>query len=75
MSKNDSIDIEQEIVVDKSISAPINKNQVVGKVVFKSGDNILGETNLLANEAIEKINFINQTDKIIKKWFYVLRKV
>jgi len=73
--KNDQVEVEQEIVIDKNISAPINKNQVVGKVVFKSGDNILGETNLLSNERIEKINVINQTDKILKKWFYVLRKM
>ena len=48
--KNDKLDVEQEIIIDKNISAPINKDQVVGKVIFKSGDNILGEANLLANE-------------------------
>ncbi len=71
--KNDKLDVEQEIIIDKNISAPINKDQVVGKVIFKSGDNILGEANLLANEKIEKINVISQTDKILKKWFYVFR--
>jgi len=71
--KNDKLDVEQEIIIDKNISAPINKDQVVGKVIFKSGDNILGEANLLANEKIEKINVLSQTDKILKKWFYVFR--
>lgn len=72
--KNDKLDIEQEVIVDSKISAPIEKNQVVGKVIFKSGDNILGETNLLSNEEVEKVNVLNQTDKILNKWFYVLRK-
>ena len=70
--KNDKLDVEQEIIIDKNISAPINKDQVVGKVIFKSGDNILGEANLLANEKIEKINVLSQTDKILKKWFMCL---
>ncbi len=72
-NKNDSLEMEQEVIISKSVSAPIEKNQILGKVIFKSGDNVLGEVNLVSNDEIEKINFINQTNKILNKWFYLFR--
>lgn len=72
--KNEEFELEQEIVIEKMVDAPIKENQVLGKVIFKNGENVLGEINLVSCENVEKINFINQTKKILQKWFYLFRK-
>ena len=71
--KNEDFELVQEIVIEKMVDAPIKENQVLGKVIFKNGENVLGEVNLVSCENVEKISFITQTKKILQKWFYLFR--
>ena len=41
------------------IFAPIKKDEIVAKLVVKNGNDILKEFNLMAEEDIEKTNFLN----------------
>lgn len=74
IKKQNEINIEQEIVLDDKIEAPIQKDQVVGEVVFKLDGEIVGRTKLISGEDVEKIGIFNMSKKIIKNWFYLFRK-
>ena len=52
----------------KNISQPALTPEEAEKKLIKLNKEI--ESN---NEKIEKINVLSQTDKILKKWFYVFR--
>lgn len=74
IKKQNEINIEQEIVLDDKIEAPIQKDKVVGEVVFKLDGEIVGRTKLISGEDVEKIGIFNMSKKIIKNWFYLFRK-
>lgn len=74
IKKQNEINIEQEIVLDDKIEAPIQKDKVVGEVVFKLDGEIVGRTKLISGENVEKIGIFNMSKKIIKNWFYLFRK-
>ncbi len=73
ISKNDDVNVEQEVVVDENIQAPIHKGQELGMVNYKIAGNVVQSVSLVANEDVEKINFFNMGKKIISKWFYLFR--
>ena len=56
-----------------NIYAPVQKNQVIGKVTFKRGEEILGETNLITGEEIKKQSVVNMISEVYEKWFKLLR--
>lgn len=49
--------IEKEIVMLDSVTAPVKKGDVLGKVTYKLNGVTVGENPIIANETIEKINF------------------
>lgn len=53
------------------IKAPIKENDVVGKLIYKSGDEVIAEYEIKASENIEKISFFIA----FKNLFYGLIKV
>ena len=42
--------------LNEKISAPVEKGQVLGKVTVKSGDEIVYEGNLVADEAVSRLS-------------------
>lgn len=55
LSKGESAGIEYSLEICENVEAPVEKNQLLGKITAKSGDNIIGEYNLVAKEDIRKI--------------------
>lgn len=54
-SKLDIKTLKQELIgVPKSVDAPLNKNQVLGKVQYKLGNDIVATVDLVPNKAVEK---------------------
>jgi len=51
--------IEKEVVIPQSISAPVKKGDVVGKIVYKLDGKIIGENPVVADNGVGKINFWN----------------
>ena len=49
--------VQCEIKIDESIAAPVKKGTAVGKIIYRSGDEILGEVPIHTTETIEKIGF------------------
>lgn len=73
VQKGQEKNIEQEINLPEEIEAPIEKGQIVGEVIYKQDGKETARTNLIANETIKKLTFINMLEKVYSTWFRVLR--
>ncbi len=57
--------LKAEIIYKGPIHAPINKNEIIGKIYIKYKDDLLGEYDLFASESIKKINIFSRLIKSI----------
>ena len=53
--KGEKDKIEYSVEICESVEAPVEKNQLLGKITAKSGDNVIGEYKLVSAEHIRKI--------------------
>lgn len=65
--------INTNIVLPEKITAPVNKGDKIGEVVFSLGDKQLNSINLVASNSIQKLDLGNMLVFVIKNWFYLLR--
>ncbi len=64
-----SKDVKAETELYEKVAAPVKKGDVVGKVVYKSGDIVLGEETVYAAEDVEKMTYFELFSRIISKYF------
>ena len=57
---------EYSVDVCENVEAPVEKNQLLGKVTVKSGDNIIGEYSIVSKEAIKKITLWDFMEGFLK---------
>lgn len=55
--KGDSTKLETVIELSESVEAPIEKEQVVGNISYKIGNEIVAQTNIVTKDSVEEINF------------------
>ena len=70
IKKGESKNVEQTINVPDKISAPINKGDVVGNIVYTVDGNEISRVNIIANETVEKNNLINMINYVFTKWSF-----
>ena len=73
IKKGDTGNITQNIVINENIQAPIKTGDVLGTIQYKSGEEIILERNLLAQNDIPKTTLWNITTNLYKKWFNMCR--
>ena len=73
VKKGESNNITQNIEMNNTVSAPIKQGDVLGKVQYKSGDNVILEKSIVADRAIEKSTLWNITTNLYLKWFNMCR--
>ena len=74
MNKKSEGNIEQEIIINDNVSAPIEAGQVLGKVEFKVDGEVVASVDLVAENDVAKLNIFTMGKRILKKWFYLFRK-
>ena len=67
VSKPDAQRVEFSIEMADGVSAPIKVGDKVGKVVYKLRGEQIGESDILATERVDKINFFGLLVKILSK--------
>ena len=67
--KGELKNVEMFYEIPESVTAPIKQYDIVGKITYKIGDEILGTSNIYVNEEIDKISFADIFFKIIKNLF------
>lgn len=73
IKKGDTGNIEQNVVINENITAPIKMGDVLGKIQFKTGEEIILERNLLAETDVAKTTLWNITTNLYEKWFNMCR--
>ena len=73
IKKGDTGNITQNVIINENISAPIKQGDVLGRIEFKIGDEVILEKNLVAEKDVEKTTLWNITTNLYLKWFNMCR--
>lgn len=74
LKKSDNFDITQEVeLLNSNIEAPIQANQVIGKMNFYNGNELLSSVNLIAETEISKKSFLNVLKENLESWVNLLK--
>ena len=71
--KGQTVNISTTVILPDSVSAPVTKGDKLGEVVFKLGEDTLASIDLISNDTVKKINFVNMLEHVSKSWFNLLR--
>lgn len=73
VKKEKSQNITTNIYIPNVISAPVTKGQNIGEIVYSIEGKDIAKVNVIANENIKKLNYINMSSKILGNWFSLFR--
>lgn len=66
IKKDRENEIEKIYTIPEKLQAPLAKGEIIGKIQYKYGDELIGESDIIVNEDIEKTNTFNIFLNIIK---------
>ncbi|MBQ8545870.1 MAG: D-alanyl-D-alanine carboxypeptidase [Clostridia bacterium] len=69
LNKGEEARIEKEIQLNDYLVAPIKKNEVVGKIIYKLDGQIIQECDIISSETVNKITFFEYLLKVLKNLF------
>ncbi|MBR2346817.1 MAG: D-alanyl-D-alanine carboxypeptidase [Clostridia bacterium] len=67
MKKSDSGEVKMTVDLPERLTAPIEKGEVVGEVMFSTGETELGRVEIVANESVDGMSFGNMILAILGK--------
>lgn len=73
MKKKEDGNVEQEVIINGDIIAPIQKGDVLGNVFYRVNGEGVASVELVADSSVEKLSFFNMGKRVVKKWFYLFR--
>lgn len=73
IEKGKDKNIEQNLIIDEKLSAPIYAGQKIGEISFSLDGEILTSTNIVAKDNVEKLNLFTMSKQVIYKWANLLR--
>lgn len=69
INKDDKNNIEEKIIIEDPLVAPISKGQVIGKVQYLLSDKVVAETDIMTTMDIEIIPVPSIFKRILSKWY------
>ncbi|MBQ7004926.1 MAG: D-alanyl-D-alanine carboxypeptidase [Clostridia bacterium] len=66
LSKGEADKIEYTVEIAENVQAPVEKNQILGKVTAKAGDNIIGQYSLIAEDGVRKLTIFDCAERFLK---------
>ncbi len=73
IEKGKDKNIEQNLLLEDTISAPIAAGQKLGEVSFTLDGNTLSTVDIIAKNEVEKLNLFTMSKKVICSWIDLLR--
>ncbi len=73
IKKGQEKEVVQNIQIQDSISAPIEKGQKLGEITYTLQNEVIDRIDVVAKENIEKMTLWNRTKETLKEWFCLLR--
>jgi len=62
--------IEKQMEVPETVPAPVRQGDVLGKVIFKADGEVIGETELIALETVERQGVWGMYQKLVTQLFF-----
>lgn len=69
VNKKDSDKIVEKIIMEDPITAPISKDQVIGKVQYLLNNDVISESDIISTMEIDIIPVPSLFEKLISKWY------
>ena len=73
IKKGKDKNIEQNIDLPSSISAPVVAGQKLGEVTFSLDGEVISKTDIIAKDNVDKVNLFNISKKVYYSWVSLLR--
>lgn len=73
MKKGGDKDLVQNIILDDSVVAPISKGQKIGEVNYSINGEVVGSSNIVAANDVNKIGLWNMTSFLYENWYRLIR--
>ena len=73
VKKGQESSITQETYLPDTISAPVNKGDIIGYVEFKLENQVIKKINIVSDSEVKSANLWNITTNLYKTWFNMLR--
>lgn len=71
LSKSEAENIKTKYLLPQEIEAPVDKGTKIGKALFYVGEELLGESDIIADNSIARHDFKTMLGKIINNWLNV----
>lgn len=68
VDKSDAAKAEEIVDIPDFIPAPVKAGQKIGSITYKVGDKVIGTSDIVANDSVDKISFFTILPKILR-WF------
>lgn len=69
LPKEQKGNITYECQLQEKVKAPVKKGDIVGKVIYKSGQTVIGECDVTAGETVEKMTFFQLFKRALSCYF------
>ena len=73
ITKGNDANIDKQISLNKDISAPIFKGDILGTAEFSIDNKNISTVNLVATSDVVKFNILSISRKVLVNWFYLFR--
>ena len=73
IKKGQDKNIEQQLEIPDTISAPIEQGEVLGTIVYRLNGEEIGNVNIIAEKSVKRNSAFHMIEYVYAKWFSLLR--
>lgn len=73
IEKGQESNVVQNVSIEKNLSAPIEKGQKLGEVIYSLNDKVIATSDIVADESVDKINILGISKNVFWSWLSLLR--
>ncbi len=73
IEKGQDKNIEQQLEIPDTISAPIEQGEVLGTIVYRLNGEEIGNVNIIAEKSVKRNSAFHMIEYVYTKWFSLLR--
>ena len=73
INKGNDVNLEQNISINNSLSAPISAGQTIGEINYVLDGETICKSNLIASDDVNKIGILSMSKTIFSSWANLLR--
>ncbi len=64
-----SASVTEEMILPEYISAPVREGDIIGEIRYSSNGEIIGKSNIVAAESVEKISYFGLLYRLVRSFF------